>query len=198
MFWLRASILSTVNSNKTGTSVDDCARKSNNWIDQWQMAERQIGYRKSSLVLSTRLPVVKWRSRPVAKSSYYLYSMTRLVSFAPLWLFEWIQWPSILWQTSFNSEILARLFSTSSICSSNCLKSLLASWKSLPLTSLLFPAKRYAISTWPAAPNVNFRKISVRKTIWDLEFAEHCCKISCLPASPRIFEHLKNGAIVHF
>ena len=23
------------------------------------------------------------------------------------------------------------------------------------------------------APNVNFRKISVRKTIWDLEFSEH-------------------------
>ena len=35
------------------------------------MAERQIGYRKSSLVLSARLPVVKWRSRPVAKSAYY-------------------------------------------------------------------------------------------------------------------------------
>ena len=25
----------------------------------------------------------------------------------------------------------------------------------------------------PGAPNVNFRKISVRKTIWDLEFSEH-------------------------
>ena len=25
-----------------------------------------------------------------------------------------------------------------------------------------------------------------------------CCKISCLPASPRIFEHLKNGIIAHF
>ena len=23
------------------------------------------------------------------------------------------------------------------------------------------------------APNVNFRKMSVRKTIWDLEFSEH-------------------------
>ena len=43
--------------------------------------------------------------------------------------------------------------------------------------------------------DVNFRKISVRKTIWDLEI---CCKISCLPASPRIFEHLKNGIIAHF
>ena len=42
------------------------------------------------------------------------------------------------------------------------------------------------------APNVNFLKIPVWKTIWDLEF---CCKISCLPASPRIFKHLKNGII---
>ena len=25
----------------------------------------------------------------------------------------------------------------------------------------------------PGAPNVNFRRISVRKTIWDLEFSEH-------------------------
>ena len=49
------------------------------------------------------------------------------------------------------------------------------------------------------APNVNFREISVRKTIWDLEFSEHFFfLISCLPASPRIFEHLKNGIIVHF
>ena len=44
-------------------------------------------------------------------------------------------------------------------------------------------------------PNDNFRKISVRKTICDLEFS---VKISCLPASPRIFEHLKNGIIAHF
>ena len=30
-----------------------------------------------------------------------------------------------------------------------------------------------AISQFPEAPNVNFRKISVRTTIWDLEFSEH-------------------------
>ena len=49
------------------------------------------------------------------------------------------------------------------------------------------------------APNVNFRKISVLNTIWDLEFSEHFFwKISCLPASPRIFEHLKYGIIGHF
>ena len=35
------------------------------------MVEQQIGYRKSSLVLSARFPVVKWRSRSVAKSAYF-------------------------------------------------------------------------------------------------------------------------------
>ena len=29
-------------------------------------------------------------------------------------------------------------------------------------------------------------------------FRNICCKISCLPASPRIFEELKNGITVHF
>ena len=50
------------------------------------------------------------------------------------------------------------------------------------------------------APNVNFRKISLRKTIWDLEFSEHFFVkfLACLPPSPRIFEHLKYGIISHF
>ena len=29
-------------------------------------------------------------------------------------------------------------------------------------------------------------------------FRNICCKISCLPASPKIFEHLKNGIIAQF
>ena len=46
-------------SNRTGTSVDDGARKLNNWLDQWQrMAEWQIGHQKSCLVLSARFPAV--------------------------------------------------------------------------------------------------------------------------------------------
>ena len=36
----------------------------------WPMAEWQIGHWKSSLVFSARFPVVKWRSRSVAKSAY--------------------------------------------------------------------------------------------------------------------------------
>ena len=49
------------------------------------MAERQIGHRKSRLVLfSARFPVVNWRSRPVAKSAYFCYV------YLPFWeLLEW-------------------------------------------------------------------------------------------------------------
>ena len=57
----------------------------------------------------------------------------------------------------------------------------------------------FATNQVSGAPNVNFRKISVRKAImleiWN--FQNICCKISCLPASPRIFERLKNGIIAH-
>ena len=72
-------------SNRTGTSVDNGVRKSNNWLDQWQrMAERQIRHRKSCLVLSARFPVANWRSRPVAKSAYWDSRETKLVSEAPV------------------------------------------------------------------------------------------------------------------
>ena len=29
--------------NRMGTSVDDCARKSNNWLDQWQSSKLRTG-----------------------------------------------------------------------------------------------------------------------------------------------------------
>ena len=58
--------------------------------------------------------------------------------------------------------------------------------------------QRKSFSHQTGAPNDNFRKISVRKTIWDQNFRNVCCKTSCLPASPRIFEHLKNGKIANF
>ena len=32
-------------SNRTGTSVDDGARKSNNWLDQWQSGKLGTGSR---------------------------------------------------------------------------------------------------------------------------------------------------------
>ena len=47
-------------------------------------------------------------------------------------------------------------------------------------------------------PTTIFGRISVRNAIWDLNFRNICCKISCLPASPRIFEHVKNGVIAYF
>ena len=55
-------------SNRTGTSVNDGARKSDNWLDQWLSGKLGTGSR-SSLVLSARFAVVKWRSRSVAKSA---------------------------------------------------------------------------------------------------------------------------------
>ena len=45
------------------------------------------------------------------------------------------------------------------------------------------------------APNDNFRKIICSED--DLR-SRMLGKISCLPASPRIFEHQKNGIIAHF
>ena len=89
-----------------------------------------------------------------------------------------------------------------------CPFSLLTEWRAVPFRVLstrevnqlpeLRPTK-LSVNHFTGLPNVNLRKISVRKTIWDLEFSEHiCCKISCLPASPSIFEHLKNGITAHF
>ena len=53
-------------SNRTGSSVDDCAGKSNNWLDQWQS-----GNWAPEVVFSPfhAFPVVNWCSRPVAKSA---------------------------------------------------------------------------------------------------------------------------------
>ena len=65
-----------------------------------------------------------------------------------------------------------------------------------------FPDSKVAFPRYTGAPNGNFRKnpkISVRKTRFEnYNFRSICCKISCLPASPRIFEHLQNGIITHF
>ena len=61
------------------------------------MAERQIGHRKSCSVLSARFPVASWRSRPVAKSAYYI----KLEPFA-LYCTDIVQ--------KFNAEFYRRLF----------------------------------------------------------------------------------------
>ena len=49
------------------------------------------------------------------------------------------------------------------------------------------------------APNVNFfLKYLFGRRFEIQNFRNICCKISCLPAFPRIFQHLKNGIITHF
>ena len=49
------------------------------------------------------------------------------------------------------------------------------------------------------APNDNFRKnISSEDDLRSRIFGTFGCKISCLPASPRIFGHPKNGVIAYF
>ena len=49
------------------------------------------------------------------------------------------------------------------------------------------------------APNDNFRKnICSEDDLRSRIFETFFCKISCLSASPRIFEHVKNGMIAYF
>ena len=64
----------------------------------------------------------------------------------------------------------------------------------------LLQAMQHLAAIVSGAPNENFRKNicsedDLRSRIFGTLF---CCKISCLPASPRIFKHLKNGKITHF
>ena len=71
-------------------------------------------------------------------------------------------------------------------------------------TSLIDPEAPAMISqywssrTGPGAPNVNFGKYLFEDNFEIQNFRNICCKISFLPVSPRIFEHLKNGIIAHF
>jgi len=62
------------------------------------MAEPQIAHLKSSLVLSTRFPVVKRRSRSVAKAAYYNIRETSLedVFTDQVWLKERIKQTKII------------------------------------------------------------------------------------------------------
>ena len=64
--------------------------------------------------------------------------------------------------------------------------------------------KEDGVLSWPyvadsGAPNDNFRKnICSEDDLRSRIFGNICCKISCSPASPRIFGHLKNGIIAYF
>ena len=53
-------------------------------------------------------------------------------------------------------------------------------------------------STSQGHPTSIFGKYLFRRRFEIQNFRNICCKMSCLPASPRIFEHLKNGTTAHF
>ena len=54
----------------------------------------------------------------------------------------------------------------------------------------------YMYPSWQGHPTSVFGKFGRRFEIYN--FRNICCKISCLPASPRIFVHLKTIIVVHF
>ena len=65
-----------------------------------------------------------------------------------------------------------------------CFESVLGPFKKRNSLASRYLAKKVSIPRQiTEAPNVNFRKISVRKTIWDLEFLEHLLQnflLACL------------------
>ena len=57
----------------------------------------------------------------------------------------------------------------------------------------------FQIDNITGTPNGNFQEnICSEDDLRTRNFRNICCKISCLPASPRIFEHLQNGIITLF
>ena len=56
----------------------------------------------------------------------------------------------------------------------------------------------YTGATIQGHPTTIFGKYLFGRRFQIQNFRNICCKISCLPASPRIFELLKNGIIAHF
>ena len=107
--------------------------------------------------------------------------------------------------TANSKKRFRRIFSYDFGCKQKALSDFLtssSSWKKANTGKPAWNINRLML-TWlmifTGAPNDNFRKISVRKTIWDLEFSRNiCCKMSCLLTSPRRFEHLENGTFAHF
>ena len=53
-------------------------------------------------------------------------------------------------------------------------------------------------TSYQGHPTPIFGKYLFGRRLAIQNFRNICCKISCLPASPRIFEYLKNGMIVNF
>ena len=58
--------------------------------------------------------------------------------------------------------------------------------------------RRYFLADLSGAPNDNFWKISVRKTIWDLEFSEHLLLNFLLACLSEDFRTPQKGIIAQF
>ena len=54
------------------------------------------------------------------------------------------------------------------------------------------------IAIYQGQPTSIFGKYLFGRRFEIYNFRNICCKISCLPASPRIFERLRSGIIAHF
>ena len=95
------------------------------------MTERQIGHRKSSLVLSVLFSVVKWRSCSLAKSAYYIVLLACL-SRLRVWARgdTWIQTSSLPFL------------------------SIQATAGSRPFLWLLFPSALFLSYSWKFFPNI--------------------------------------------
>ena len=71
-------------------------------------------------------------------------------------------------------------------------------WQVLTLKNCI-EALSYASTAYVQGhPTTIFGKYLFGRRFEIYNFRNICCKISCLPASPRIFEHLNNGIIAYF
>ena len=66
------------------------------------------------------------------------------------------------------------------------------------LLSFLYPDERLEEPIIQGHPTTIFGKYLFGRRFEIYTFRNICCKISCLPASPRIFENLNNGIIAYF
>ena len=99
--------------------------------------------------------------------------------------FEWFNQWSTLVTTSVET-----VYSCHSVTSSRTVISGLSEKKLSKVFKLLLIKQGH--------PTSIFGKYLVRRRFEIQNFGNICCKISCLPASARIFEHLKNGISPHF
>ena len=71
-------------------------------------------------------------------------------------------------------------------------------FRNVPKLLRLVPTVELPLKANQGHPTSIFEKYLFERRFAFQNFRNICCKISCLPASPRIFEHLKNGIIAHF